>query len=350
MRALAFHPLQFCAALLAGLAVHASVAHAACDPPHVVATLDLLPQNNGMVFVPVTIGGERHYFSLGTASPISTVTPALVQHLALIREHFGVTMIDTAGRDTNSTATVPQFALGGLTATSQRFLIEADTQATTEPIAAADAITSGEQRRVGTLGADFLRAYDVDLDFGARKMRLIAKDHCDGQILFWKSELMAKLPIMVTDENKITFPMTLDGHELQAVLSSNTPNTAISLRAAGEVYDVKNGSAGNEPAGQLNDTRLYAHRFQSLSAGGLTISNPRLVLLPDLVQDAVRHLRRGRRPSWREPRLPDLILGMSTLRQLHLYIAYHEQALYVSPAAPSTQTMPLAVPPPEAAR
>src|SRR5471032_775361 len=144
----AYHPLRFCAALLTGLAVNASLAHAACDPPHVVATLDLLPQNNGAVLVPVTVGGERHYFSLGTASPMSSVTPALVQHLALMREHFGVTMINTAGRDTNRTATVPEFALGGLTATSQRFLIEADTPATTEPIMSTD------ERRVGTLGAD----------------------------------------------------------------------------------------------------------------------------------------------------------------------------------------------------
>jgi hypothetical protein len=42
-----------------------------------------------------------------------------------------------------------------------------------------------------------------------------------------------------------------------------------------------------------------------------------------LVPDAQSKLRTG------EPRM---LLGINVLRQLHLYIAYHEHTLYVTPA------------------
>jgi hypothetical protein len=35
------------------------------------------------------------------------------------------------------------------------------------------------------------------------------------------------------------------------------------------------------------------------------------------------------------PDLAELALGMSTLKHLHVYIAYREKMLYVSPATPA---------------
>ena len=83
--------------ILAGVAA----AHAAdCPPPRILASVELVRQKNGTVLVPVTVAGTARYFSLGTASPMSTITPALASELGLVREHSGVTMINTAGRDT----------------------------------------------------------------------------------------------------------------------------------------------------------------------------------------------------------------------------------------------------------
>jgi hypothetical protein len=36
--------------------------------------------------------------------------------------------------------------------------------------------------------------------------------------------------------------------------------------------------------------------------------------------------------------LPQVIIGMNVLRKLHIYIAYKEQKLYVTPAAPAADT------------
>ena len=308
----------------------ASARGADCQPPRIVAAVDMIAQRNGTFLVPVTVAGTPRYFSIGTDAPMSVITPALATELGLVREHFGVTMINTAGRDTNRIATVPEFSIGNLKGTSEEFLVAPD------PPGEAAAAGAPGPRRAGTLGADFLRAYDVDLDFAAGKMRLISRDHCEGQILFWKSELMTKVPMSVTDENKVFFPMTLDGHEVDTILSTGSPATSLNLRVAKTLYDVGNDSAGNEPAGRLNGVPLYAHRFGSLSAGGLGVNNPRIVLLPDLVrEDAARlhPLRPMHRLMLHDVHLPDLLLGMSTLKQLHLYIAYAERALYISPAA-----------------
>jgi hypothetical protein len=324
--------LRACLGFCALLTVLASISArgADCSPPRIVASVDMVAQRNGTFLVPVTVAGTPRYFSVGTAVPMSTITPALATELDLVREHFSVTMINTAGRDTNRTATVPEFSIGNLKGTSERFLVAPD------PPEEAAANGAPGPRRAGTLGADFLRAYDVDLDFAAGKMRLISRDHCEGQILFWKSELMTKVPMSVTDDNKIFFPMTLDGHEVDTILATGVPVTSINLRVAKTLYDVGNDSAGNEPAGRLNDTPLYAHRFGSLAAGGLGINNPRIVLLPDLIREDAAHLhplRSTHRLTLHDPHLPDLLLGMSTLKQLHLYIAYAERALYISPAA-----------------
>jgi len=313
--------------MLAGVAA----AHAAdCPPPRILASVELVRQKNGTVLVPVTVAGTARYFSLGTASPMSTITPALASELGLVREHSGVTMINTAGRDTNRIATAPDFAIGGLKGSNIPFFVEPSQEA-----AGIQGDAAGPSR-AGTLGEEFLRGYDVDLDFAAGRMNLISREHCDGRILFWKSELMTKVPMSVTDDNKIFLEMTLDGHRLDAILSTNTAYTSINRKVAKTVYDVDSDAPGDEAAGQLNDMPLHAHRFGSLAAGGLAVSNPRIVLLPDLVQDDARHLhplRSNRRLNLREPRLPDLLLGMSTLSQLHLYIAYGERALYISPAA-----------------
>ena len=311
-----------CAILLAALAAASPARAQDCPAPRVLAAVDMVAQRNGTMLVPVTIAGQQLYFSLGTASPISSITPALVKQLGLVREHAGVTMINTAGRDTNQIATAPDFAIGNLKGTDVTFLVEADGPNAPDI-----------HERAGTLGADFLRAYDVDLDFATGRMRLISRDHCEGHILFWNSDIMTKVPMSVANDNKIVFPMTLDGHELQTILSSATPATSIRLRTAEELYDVKNDTQGNEPAGALNGIPLYAHRFAKLDAGGLAVSNPRIVMLPDLVEEDARHLHPLARNTFGRPHLPDLMLGMSTLRQLHLYIAYADRALYISPAS-----------------
>jgi hypothetical protein len=60
---------------------------------------------------------------------------------------------------------------------------------------------------------------------------------------------------------------------------------------------------------------VYNYPFQTLTFGGVTVNRPHIQIVSD--------------PVWRED---DLLLGVGILSQLHLYIAYGEKKLYITPA------------------
>jgi hypothetical protein len=57
-----------------------------------------------------------------------------------------------------------------------------------------------------------------------------------------------------------------------------------------------------------------------MTFGGVSVVNPDIMLVPDSV-------------SRMHASSDHIVLGMGILRQLHLYIAYHEKELYVTPAS-----------------
>jgi hypothetical protein len=66
-------------------------------------------------------------------------------------------------------------------------------------------------------------------------------------------------------------------------------------------------------------TQIYRYPFSTLALQGVTVNNPEIDLVP---QSAF----------FRDGRGPQLLLGIGVLRQLHIYVAYDEQVLYVTPA------------------
>jgi hypothetical protein len=85
------------------------------------------------------------------------------------------------------------------------------------------------------------------------------------------------------------------------------------------------GFEGDDPAlkplvaGIASNGHEYRYAFKTLSFGGVSVSNPDLVLVP--------------RDEGRIGGPPTIILGMGILRQLHMYIAYAERKLYVTSAS-----------------
>ncbi|HEY4076090.1 MAG TPA: hypothetical protein VGM26_04080, partial [Rhizomicrobium sp.] len=59
----------------------------------------------------------------------------------------------------------------------------------------------------------------------------------------------------------------------------------------------------------------YNYPLQNLSFGDVNVKNPRIQIVADKVWDQ-----------------SDLLLGIGILRQLHLYIAYKEKKMYITPA------------------
>ncbi len=73
---------------------------------------------------------------------------------------------------------------------------------------------------------------------------------------------------------------------------------------------------GHMIGGQASVNDTYSYAFKSLSMGGVAVTNPKVAL-----SDA---------PTVLADEHGSLVLGMTELRFLHLYFAYHERKLYIS--------------------
>jgi hypothetical protein len=141
----------------------------------------------------------------------------------------------------------------------------------------------------------------------------------------------------------------LDGHEFRTGLDTGASFSVLNMEDAQDAFGLTPQSPGIEPGEKLNNDPLldnYFYSFKNLALEGVTVSNPRIQLLPDLVK---AHLNRSHYMEARlaafddgEPQgLPALVIGYSILRRLHVYIAYKEQKLYITPVtAPATNAAP----------
>jgi hypothetical protein len=124
-----------------------------------------------------------------------------------------------------------------------------------------------------------------------------------------------------------------------AIIDTGATRTTISTDTASDSFGLTASSPGMAPAGNVNgDPNLASqfHTFSTLTFEGVTIMNPRLVIMPDRMADIPQTQMLTNlfiHPMKREG-LPELILGMDVLKSLHLYFAFEEHNLYVTAAQP----------------
>jgi tetratricopeptide (TPR) repeat protein len=172
-----------------------------------------------------------------------------------------------------------------------------------------------------TLGANWLQAFDLEIDPVRNVVALFTQKHCEGQVVYWPHTDMAELPIKIDHNQKtITVPVALDGQQIEATIDTGSPETYMSMRLAKSLFDLTEKSPGMiESATSTNrfgktETR-YRYQFKSLSIGDVTFNHP-MVSLAEMSRGGT-----------------DLILGMHQLHGLHLYFAYGEKKLYVTSAS-----------------
>lgn len=285
-----------------------------CPPLQRVAALDLELPKRGPALVPVSIGGETMRFVLGTASAQSAISAAAAERLKLTTRASSLAIINTRGNTSNTVAIARDVRLGGIHYDSMQLRVRIE-----DPSPAAPQ---------GMIGADLMRNYDIDLDFGNRKMNVIKPEHCADSVVYWPTRRLARLPMRVNDDNYIVFKVMLDGHEIEATIDTAMARTVLTKPMAAEAFGIDENSPG---VTQIGGERLL-RRFSSLSVEGLEVKNPNIVIVPD----ATAHMRtrgNGKMSAARglhQP--PPLRLGMSTLRQLHVYIDYKNLTIYFTPA------------------
>jgi hypothetical protein len=90
---------------------------------------------------------------------------------------------------------------------------------------------------------------------------------------------------------------------------------------------------------------MWRHVFKALDFEGISVRNPEFSVIPDLISEpmaqpaAVGTLI----PPTAEGLKMPILVGFNVLRRLHVYIAYKEQKVYITPAsAPPAAAAPQA--------
>ena len=271
------------------------------------ARLDLLAIPDGRVTIPVQFEGHDHRLMVDTGGYINTVTSQLAKEEGYdVRASRGTVLRGMGTSFLTTYVEANDFVIGHSRGKGFEFFVE----------------NSSDLSVDGTLAPSILAAYDVDLDFGHDKLTLFDPDHCPGRVVYWTQTPVSIVPMQIQNRTHIRIPVMIDGKQIMATLDTGSATSYITQRAASKFLGITTTSAGMKSLGNVavNGMRdpVYNYPFQALTFGGVTVNHPHIQIVADQV--------------WNED---DLLLGIGILRQLHLYVAYGEKKLYISPALPN---------------
>ncbi|HEX2592732.1 MAG TPA: aspartyl protease family protein [Rhizomicrobium sp.] len=273
-------------------------------------SLDVDTQPTGEIAVPVSLNEKPFTLLVDTGSDTSTVSADVAAQLnvATMYTPFGGAFLNNVA--VTQMGYVKSFAFGRLHSSTAWPMFIAPEDVLTPPIS-------------GLVGADVLANYDIEFDFVAGKMNFFAPTDCPSPV-YWSANY-AEVPIQFDAEKHVVVDAQLDGKPLKVILDTGAPSSLMSLDAAQNLYDWDD----NDPRVVYDKTlplnggaitRFYKYPFSTLSFGGVSVQNPKIVLIPKA--NFMAHRRdKG-----------TVILGMSVIRQLHLFVAYREKKLFVTPA------------------
>ncbi len=274
------------------------------------------------LLVPVRINTQPELLLLDTGSVVSALFGGTAAQLHLTSHQIsGDRFMNVAGQPIRSYVSVESLRVGMLDFGKKDLLLWPDSPGRVGQPA-------------GLLGPDLLQRVDVEIDPAAHKVRFFSPDHCPGKVLYW-ANADVEVPLRVAHSGHLYLKMTLDGHELDALIDTGSPHSLLSLTTARHLYDLTPDSPGIEPYPiDGSGLKRYRYPFKSLSIQGLQVSNPSIDIIQDRIYRAPDRweMEVPQLHNDEETRLPDLILGMGIISKLHLYIAYGEQRLYLTAA------------------
>jgi predicted aspartyl protease len=306
----AFLPVLFAAA-------PSALADTATCKPTLEASIDLAIGHDAIsVLAPAHVDGTRTFMVIDTGGIVSTLRYDIADNLHLPMQEAPMHMVNVSGQMLDLEATVGRFDFGPLHFNNVKFMLEPEHD-----------LASGLHGPVGgTLAPDILRHYDIELDLAAAKMNLFSPSTCPNPA-YWDPSGADGVKMEVLENGHILVPIQLDGKPLEALLDTGMSHTSIDLATARDRFGVDVHGRGVERVGGLTETEegaLYRYQFKTLAIANtrLSLEKPRVTLMPDLSGSHDRESRHAK-----------MVVGLSTLRDLHVYIAYKQQMLYVTRAS-----------------
>jgi len=285
---------------------------ASCKPLQLINSIKMTTNPaRSRFYVPVTINGTQKNFLLDTGGGLTQISGDAAKELKLKETYTRLVSEDLYGHVSNKAFRVETFDLGSQR--GENFKI----QMAPTPTFPDDAI--------GLLSTDLFLQYDIDMDFGAERLNYFSQDHCEGKVVYWPERPLAIVPVNLGDGH-LNLIVTLDGQAFHAILDTGAPVTTTRVADIAGPFHLQRGSPDLPVVAQAKDNpilKVYAHNFERLSFGDITVLHPQIGLLPEAGTGATEF------GKYNGP--PTIIIGMNVLRQLHVYIAYREKKLYITP-------------------
>ena len=300
-----------------------------CKPLTLLTSIDTIPvRHQAAVLVPIKVNGQRQVMLLDTGGVFSEISEKTAKDLNLDMRESRLVLTGISGSKTRLVAHAGSVTLGRLHGSGYDFIVDKN--------------LDDNSAFTGVIAPNLLTSYDVELDFTKNKLNLLSQDHCEGKVIYWPASAAAMIPIRVAKSGHIIVPVELDGVKLDALIDTGASRTILSEPVATDDLDLKLNTKDTPDIGNIKGklhSRVYRHRFKQLTIGGIGVTNPSVDIVPDLMNNQFSHAPPiGTRLSVNDEanHLPDLLVGMGILHHLHLYIAYKEEKLYVTPAAPAS--------------
>lgn len=294
-------PLLLCGMMVAALAAGAAQAEEAKDCRLTrFSEIPITTLPDGRFTVPITLEGRTLNFLVDTGGAVATITSAQAYNLGLpVMEAAGGLRAVAGGKLSNFTR-VGKISLGGIQGQNLDVFVDPE-------------LPDGAD---GTLAPDMMKHFDVDFDLMHGKLNLFSQKHCKGQVVYWTKSGHVVLPMDIVSSGHIEVPVSVDGIKVSALLDTGARTSVISMRALKKLGISETSPGLKEVTEAGSRYKMYDYPFQQLDFDGISVAKPRIQIVSD-------NFLPGR---------TDMLIGVTILRRLHLYIAYDEEKLYVTPA------------------
>jgi hypothetical protein len=191
----------------------------------------------------------------------------------------------------------------------------------------------------GLMTGDFLRNYDVELDFKDKHITYLTPNTCTdpNQVVFWSHTIVGIVPMAIAPDGHIQVQVNAMGHVIDAEIDTSSAHSVMRRGVAEQTLGLQPGTPQMVLIDGVKDGEgepVYQALFTRISfAQGIEVVNfPVQVQTNSMIRNPERRALTGSRAQFNDVKIPALTIGMDVLRQLHIYAVYKQNRLYVTPA------------------
>jgi predicted aspartyl protease len=181
-----------------------------------------------------------------------------------------------------------------------------------------------EEHIDGLFGANFLSAYEVEMDFPAGKLRFYRHNAgCGSTGPAWVAQA-TRLTATNAGHDLLLIPVSINGVELNAMIDTGSEDTSITRDAAQALGLTDAAMRGDQQITEqgLGESTERLHRFDSISIGSATFARP-VLAVDDQESPIEANVATQTAAAMPVPhRGVDVILGANFLFQKRIFVAY----------------------------